>query len=612
MIESPNVNIWKSFSNSLKILSPRNRRKFLIAMFAQGIFGILDLVGVMLIAAIGAVSIRGIESQEAGDRVSRVLTTIGIESYTLQQKVLILGTIALTLLILKTILSVIVARRILFFLANQGAVLSDFLLKRVFGQNLTGIRNSTSDQFQYSTGFGVWSISLGILGVGSTIFADLSLILIMGVGIFIVDPLIAVTSLILFSTVGLILYALMKNRAKDIGSELASLQIASTKQLSELIDTYRENFVRNTRYFYVLKISNLRRKYTKTFAEQTFLPSISKYVIEITIIVGTMFVAFLQFYFQDASRAAAGLALFMAAASRVAPAFLRLQQSFIQMQSSIGSALPTLNLIEEMAYVPPLTTPKNEVDWNLCEGFSPAIEIDEVDFSYPNSNVEIFQNLCLKIEPGKFVAIVGPSGSGKSTLVDLILGLLEPQKGKISISGEPPLRAIERWPGEISYMPQEVGLIDGSIAENIALGFTRSLQVDQIVSESVRRAGLENFIMQLPDGLETQVGQQGYRLSGGQKQKIGLARALFTSPSILILDEATSSLDSESEFEVSNSIKNLEKDVTLIVIAHRLSTIKEADLVIYVTPLGTIVKGNFDYVRSVVPDFDRQANLMGL
>lgn len=581
-------------------------------MFAQGIFGILDLVGVMLIAAIGAVSIRGIESQAAGNRVSKVLTTIGIESYTLQQKVLILGSIALTFLILKTILSVIVARRILFFLANQGAVLSDFLLKRVFGQNLTGIRNSTSDQFQYSTGFGVWSISLGILGVGSTIFADFSLILIMGVGIFIVDPLIAVTSLILFSTVGLILYALMKNRANDIGTELASLQIASTKQLSELIDTYRENFVRNTRYFYVLKISNLRRKYTKTFAEQTFLPSISKYVIEITIIVGTMFVAFLQFYFQDASRAAAGLALFMAAASRVAPAFLRLQQSFIQMQSSIGSALPTLNLIEEMVDVPPLTSPKTEVSWNPSKGFLPTIEIDGVDFSYLNTGVEIFRDLCLKIEPGKFVAIVGPSGSGKSTLVDLILGLLEPQKGKICISGEPPLKAIERWPGEISYMPQEVGLIDGSIAENIALGFTRGLQVDQIVSESVRRAGLENFIMQLPDGLETQVGQQGYRLSGGQKQRIGLARALFTSPSILILDEATSSLDSESEFEVSNSIKNLEKDVTLIVIAHRLSTIKEADLVIYVTPLGTIVKGSFDYVRSVVPDFDRQANLMGL
>lgn len=581
-------------------------------MFVQGIFGILDLFGVMLIAAIGAVSIRGIESQTAGDRVSRVLKTIGIETYTLQQKVLILGSIALTFLILKTVLSVIVARRILFFLANQGAALSDFLLKRVFGQNLTGIRNSTSDQFQYSTGFGVWSISLGILGVGSTIFADFSLILIMGVGIFIVDPMIAITSLILFSTVGLILYALMKNRAKDIGSELALLQIASTKQLSELIDTYRENFVRNTRHFYVMKISNLRRKYTKTFAEQTFLPSISKYVIEITIIVGTMFVAFLQFYFQDASRAAAGLALFMAAASRVAPAFLRLQQSFIQMQSSVGSALPTLSLIQEMADVRPLTTPSSVANLKFSEEFLPAIEIDEVDFCYPNTSAEIFRNLSLKIEPGKFVAIVGPSGSGKSTLVDLILGLLEPQKGRISISGEAPLRAIERWPGEISYMPQEVGLIDGSIAENIALGFTRDLQIDKKINESVKRAGLENFIAQLPDGLETQVGQQGYRLSGGQKQKIGLARALFTSPSILILDEATSSLDSESEFEVSSSIKNLEKAVTLIVIAHRLSTIKEADLVVYITSLGAIVKGDFDYVRSVVPDFDRQANLMGL
>jgi ATP-binding cassette subfamily C protein len=317
----------KTFRDCLGILNHRDRRKFNFAIWSVAVLGILDLVGVILIGSIGAISIKGVQSQATGDRVNLLLSTLRIEELGLQSQVIVIASIALAFLISKTVITVILTRRILFFLAAKGSELSTFLLERVFAQKIIAIQKTTSDEFQYSTGFGVWSISLGILGVGSTMVADITLLVILGIGLLIVDPLVALSSFILFFAVGTSLYFLMKNRAKFVGSQIANLQIESTKQLNELLTTFREVFVRNRRMYYIEKLSATRREYTKAFAEQTFLPSISKYSIEVTIIIGVMVVSGLQFAFRDASRATAGIALFMAAASRIAPAFLRLRNS---------------------------------------------------------------------------------------------------------------------------------------------------------------------------------------------------------------------------------------------------------------------------------------------
>jgi ABC-type multidrug transport system fused ATPase/permease subunit len=534
-----------------------------------------------------------------------------IEELSLQSQVIVIASIALAFLISKTVITVILTRRILFFLAAKGSELSTFLLERVFAQKIIAIQKTTSDEFQYSTGFGVWSISLGILGVGSTMVADITLLLILGIGLFIVDPLVALSSFILFFAVGTSLYFLMKNRAKFVGSQIANLQIESTKQLNELLTTFREVFVRNRRMYYIEKLSATRRDYTKAFAEQTFLPSISKYSIEVTIIIGVMVVSGLQFAFRDASRATAGIALFMAAASRIAPAFLRLQQSLIQLQSSSGSAIPTLKLIKTMQTIQSLNAQTTGLS-TVHDGFQPQVSIFNLTFKYPNSDKNVIKDFNIEIYPGSVTAIVGPTGAGKSTLVDLILGIHEPSSGSITISGYEPETAIEKWPGAVAYMPQTVGLIDGSITDNILLGFPRSRETDSLVDAAINAAGIRDFINGLEFGAETQVGERGARLSGGQKQRIGVARALLTNPQLMVLDEATSALDSESELEISEAIQNLRGKTTVIVVAHRLSTVRTADQIIYVGLDGVIVTGSFQFVRESVPDFDRQAILLGL
>ena len=212
----------------------------------------------------------------------------------------------------------------------------------------------------------------------------------------------------------------------------------------------------------------------------------------------------------------------------------------------------------------------------------------------------------------KHIVISGNIGAGKTTLVDLILGVLLPDSGEILISGLFPSEAIVKWPGAIAYVPQDVMIFDGTIRSNIGIGFPNNEISDNLVLQAIKISQLDSFIESLPDGIETEVGDRGTRISGGQKQRVGIARAMFTQPRLLVLDEATSSLDGETEASISDAIQTMKGSITVIMIAHRLSTVRNADVVIYMEAGKLIAAGTFEEVRNLVPGFDRQAKLMGL
>ena len=216
------------------------------------------------------------------------------------------------------------------------------------------------------------------------------------------------------------------------------------------------------------------------------------------------------------------------------------------------------------------------------------------------------------VTPGETLAFVGPSGAGKTTIIDILLGVLEPQMGEVLISGKSPAEASRIWPGAIAYVTQDIAIASGTIRENVALGYPREVATDDLVLNALRVAGLDTFVQSLKDGIDTVVGERGTKISGGQRQRLGIARAMFTKPALLVLDEATSALDGETELQVSDAIRTLRGSTTVILIAHRLSTVRDADKVVYMADGIIIASGTFDEVRSQVPDFDRQAVLMGL
>ena len=209
-------------------------------------------------------------------------------------------------------------------------------------------------------------------------------------------------------------------------------------------------------------------------------------------------------------------------------------------------------------------------------------------------------------------AIVGPSGSGKTTLVDLMLEMFSPSGGKLEISGLAPDEAIRKYSGVIGYVPQDVAIVDGTLRENIAMGFPASEASDCEVNYAIKIAQLEDFVSSLPDGLDSQVGSRGTKLSGGQRQRLGIARAFLTKPKLLFLDESKSALDSQTELLILNALKEVDYEITWIVIAHRLSTIQDASQIIYLDEGSISASGTFDELRKSVPNFEVQAKLMGL
>ena len=596
---------------SLNIFSKTERIKILLVVFIQIFLGLLDLIGVVIIGIIGSLAITGVSSGAPGNRTKVLLNQLSIAEKTLQQQVAILGLIAVSVLVMKTILSLYFTRKILYFLSRRASRLSSDLISKLLSKPLLFVQERSLQQSIFAVTTGVTSITVGILGSGVYLIADISLLVILTTGLFIVDTLIAISTLLIFSLIGFTLYRIMHVKVKNLGEAQSNLSIESNEKISEVLTSYRELVVRNRRNYYAHEIGEIRFKLANVMAENTFYQNISKYALEMTVVVGALLISAVQFKTQTASHAVAVLAIFLAASTRIGPAVLRVQQSMLSIKGNIGASSPTLDLIEELKDTKAIATKSENIDFRH-NGFEASIKVKNVSLRYPTKNDNAIENLSIRIQPGTSVAIVGPSGAGKTSLVDLILGVISPDSGSVSISGKPPLEAIATWPGSISYVPQDIQIINGTIAENISMGFKLEKELLEKIHDSIKIARLENTVSQLELGINTQVGDRGTKLSGGQRQRLGIARAMFTKPKLLILDEATSSLDGQTEFDINESIQNLKGSTTVLMIAHRLSTVRNADLVIYMEKGKLLASGSFMEVRNLIPNFDKQAKLMGL
>jgi len=593
------------------LLEKKDRFKLFLVLVVNTLLAFLDLLGVALIGITSAILIRSLQGLAAGDQVTRFLELLNLDGLSQRSLLILLGGGAIFFFILKTILSVYFLRKTLRYMSMRNAQISSSLVSKLLNQPVEKIFSNPIQHQIYTVTGGVEYLVTGAVTSLVVIVSDLVLLFVILIGLMLVDPITSVGTFFVFTGISFLLYFLLHKRVVRLITKSTYQSIYFNQKISEGINSFRDLFIKGGREFYVNEIRKTKMQLAGYDAEMKFIPNISKYTIEISVILGIAVIAGIQFYLFDSNRAIAVISVFLAASTRIAPAILRIQQNVISMKSSLSAAQPTFELIDRLNGIKELETIETTITTDHSD-FFPKVKLKGLKFAYTDAIDFTIQDISLDIDSGSFVALVGPSGGGKSTLIDLILGLLAPASGSITISGLTPVDAIKKWPGSIGYVPQDVFIENSTVKENICLGFNPESVPDDLVWQALQLADLSEFIEGLDGQLSYKISDAGKNLSGGQRQRLGIARALLTKPKIVIFDEATSALDAETENRVSESIMKLTGDCTVIFIAHRLSVVRSADIIYYIDKGKIVSQGTFEELRKLNTDFNNQANFMGI
>jgi ATP-binding cassette, subfamily B, bacterial PglK len=603
----PSLNV---ISRSLVAFSTKGSKKMLLVSLSNSLLGILDLIAIGLIGVLVSMAINGDES-DLTNRIRRLFDPLGSSSWDFSSLISFIAIVTALFFVLKTVLSIKFTRRILHFLSSNAAELSSRLVAKMLTRPITSLETKSSHETLYLLTRGVEVLALQILAIFFILIADVFLVVTIFMLVFLVDPVTATLAALIFGATAFLINYFLNSRASNLGQRNTSLNIDSNEVIMDVFQSYRELVVGSRRPFYVEKLSKIRGNLAYTSAELSFMPFISKFVLEITLILSAILISGAQFILNGSTSAVQTLAVFLAAGARLAPAVLRLQQAVLQIKSSEAMAISTLDLIDELQ-VEQLPDSQIKPFTFSHDGFNPRIEVRNLTYTYPSKTEPTLKSIDLSIEAGQHVAIVGPSGAGKSTLVDVILGIIHPDSGTVKISGLEPLEAFSNWPGATSYVPQNTFIVTGTVRTNLAFGYDSKEVSEERCLRAIENVSLGGYVASLAQGLDTHLGESGVKMSGGQKQRLGIARALITNPMLLVMDEATSALDGETEELITSAISFFSQDITSVTIAHRLSTVVKADQVIYLADGEIKSVGSFEKVRSEVPDFDNQAKLLGL
>lgn len=607
---------------SLDLLSRRDKFKLLLVIAAQTFLALFDLVGIGLIGAVVALGTSKISGQTPLI-INNGLELLGLTNVPLSDLLLWLSITSGILLVSKSLISFLITRKAFRFLALRQAIVSGNLIEGLLSQQLLFIQRRSTQVTTYALTAGATSAMIGVVGSAIIVASEVPVLLILGIGLGFVDIGVTIFTILFFGLTGLVIHRGLASQSRKLGSKVADMEIESLESVQESISSYKEIVVFGRRSFYVDRIKNLRWTASRAQGDLQIINQAPKYIYEIMLIVGGALLLVFQLMTSDLTTAITVITVFLAAATRLMPSLLRLQTAAISIISNSGLAETTINLARSLSTEMDLNTKTSFVSQTTIEEqqsiekidssvFSGEVVLENVEFSYPNSNNPAISNFSVSIKSGSSLALVGPTGAGKSTIADLILGLVKPNSGNVLISNFTPETVIKQFPGYIAYVPQSTSVVRGNIRDNVALGVPAELVNDDQVWEALERAQLSQFLQQNRAGLETIVGERGVELSGGQRQRLGLARALYTRPKLLVLDEATSALDAETEAAITDALISLEGEVTTITIAHRLATIRNSDIILYIENGKEIARGSFDELRKKSKAFNEQAKLSGL
>ena len=368
---------------------------------------------------------------------------------------------------------------------------------------------------------------------------------------------------------------------RKFGHEVQTNSALTTKWIMQAVNGMKETKVLNKERYFVEQYEKSSSRLNTIQKRQNSMQNIPRLLIETVCMSGILIVmAVFLAAGNNLSEMITQLGILAAVAIKLMPSANKLS-TYI---NNIAYYEPSLIAVEDIIIRSHKKDVQTEGLFQKAEEIKPMefkreVKLENITYRYPNTEVDILKDASVSIPIGKSIGFIGPSGAGKSTTVDVLLGLLEPQKGKVTVDGVDIKTNLPGWYARIGYVPQMIFMLDDTIRNNVAYGVDESEIDDEQVWYALREAQLDEFVRGLPEGLDTSIGERGVRISGGQRQRLGIARALYTEPEIMIFDEATSALDNDTEAAIMEAIERLHGKKTLVIIAHRLTTIEKCDAV---------------------------------
>ena len=551
----------------------RARHRIYRFLFFQTMLGFLDVLGILLIGIVGSLSITGIASQASPQY--KVIRILGLNQFDFRLQVAIIASLAVILFTLKSMCSFLLTKKITFFLGDLGTKISTAMYRQILNSVNQIIRSTSRQELIYSLTSGVKFLTIGVVGSFITLIADFFLLVFLFIGVYIFDPILATSMTLYFSLVGLFIY-LAVSRKSHVAAKLKSvLGVQIDNSLSDSLDVFREIKLNNLQNKFVLNFEKMRDASNTVIGMQSLYPILGKYLIETSLMFGAFLIFGVQFIFHDASGAVANLAIFLAAGLRISPSILRVQQGIATLKNNKIEgeySLSMMRSIRDNANIQFF----DHIDSSNYVQPNNVITLEKVSYAFDSSDFKLSE-INFSLAQGETLGIFGKSGVGKSTLLDLILGFIQPTSGSVQILGEHPKNFIDKNPGAIAFVPQRVFLIEGTFLDNLLT--TDNSMPESQVNLILHQVGLETFVQNLPNGLQTQLGSGGVKLSGGELQRLGLARALINDPQILLMDESTNALDTDSEQFVMEMISRL--NISVIFVTHKRSLLRYFDSVLF-------------------------------
>lgn len=588
--------IFRNLRRLVPLLPPRAQRFIGWFIAATSLLAAVDVVAIALLAI-------SLGSMVTGSDINLpVFGTIGPDSYV--WFLLSISVVVIAKALISLILQWFATRRFASFELEVGDRLFDAYIRAPWTDRLS--KNTAQLVRLADVGIGntIGGFLLPVLTLPTLVVTSVAVIAV----IVIVEPVTALVTIGYLGSLAALQAWLISKRAVQAGRVNRDYSFRVASLMTDMVSALKEITLRDKAAEVAGVVHDNRIHSTKARANIHFIGAVPRFVLDAGLIGGFLLVGGVAFLLSGPAGALASVALFGVAGFRLVPSLTSLQSILTTTQANSAHVQAVLDdIAQSRAYIERAEVIGHEP----IMGEPRVLRFEGAAFTYPSSDTPAISGISLEIPLGASVGLVGSSGSGKTTMVDMLLGLLSPTEGRIMLDDANLDDVMAAWRTRVGYVPQDVALFDGTVAQNVALSWSGEIDLAR-VERALRRAQLWQVVEKREGGMGARVGDRGMALSGGQRQRLGIARALYDDPIVLVLDEATSALDTKTEADVVQAIRSLQGEMTVISVAHRLATIRDNDLVVFLADGRLIAQGSFDAVRRAVPEFATQASLAGL